>query len=302
MAVIDEVHEIVWRAKSACGGEIASGLITPASIERVLGDRHELQVRIAHLLAIFDQHVSQFAVAEINSIRLRGATPRAEMDFINRDRLFRPIGCLATLSPFDIVPLKVTEIVNNRRRLRSHLAGECVRVRLFDHVSLRSADSVLVCRSVCDPLNKACPDSGTTTVEPEFAMFPMRLIAEDRDFASIWCPNCESSSVHAIDAIEMSSEVAIHGCLASVRHWNRRHSRFQWSANVSSRRILPPRNSRFATSQASVKALVHESVPLVSFQGSGAVLPRGRNPLRRLVVSSSAICRAVCLRQLCEDS
>jgi hypothetical protein len=64
MAVVDEIHEIVGRAKAAGGGEVAGGLVTPRPVERIFCDGQQLQVGVAHLSGVVDQHVGQFAIVE----------------------------------------------------------------------------------------------------------------------------------------------------------------------------------------------------------------------------------------------
>ncbi len=64
VAVVDEVHEILRRAVAAGGGVVADGLIAPAAGERMLADRQQLDVRVAHLQAVVDQLVGQFAIGE----------------------------------------------------------------------------------------------------------------------------------------------------------------------------------------------------------------------------------------------
>ena len=49
MALIDEVPEIVWGAKATRRREEPDHLIPPRPGERVLHDRHQLDVRVTHL-------------------------------------------------------------------------------------------------------------------------------------------------------------------------------------------------------------------------------------------------------------
>ncbi len=47
MALIDEIAQVVGRAVAAGGREVAGGLVAPGVIERMLGDRQQLDVREA---------------------------------------------------------------------------------------------------------------------------------------------------------------------------------------------------------------------------------------------------------------
>ena len=62
MRLVDQVHEILRRAVAAGRGEIADDLIAPRAVERILGQRHELDMRIAHFLDIGNELVRELAV------------------------------------------------------------------------------------------------------------------------------------------------------------------------------------------------------------------------------------------------
>ena len=64
VAAVDEIHEIVGRAEAAGHRVIADRLIAPRRIERMLHDRQQFDVRVAHLLDVGNQLVRQFAIGE----------------------------------------------------------------------------------------------------------------------------------------------------------------------------------------------------------------------------------------------
>ena len=49
---VDEVGEVVGRAESRRRGEVADRLVAPAPVERVLGDRHQLDVREVRVVEV----------------------------------------------------------------------------------------------------------------------------------------------------------------------------------------------------------------------------------------------------------
>src|ERR1700675_557249 len=55
VAAVDTEHEIGGLAEAAGYGVIAERLISPRSIERMLHQRHELDMRVAHALHIGNQ-------------------------------------------------------------------------------------------------------------------------------------------------------------------------------------------------------------------------------------------------------
>ena len=61
---VDEIHEVLRRAVAAGGRIMAQRLIAPTGRQRVLVDRQQLDVRVAHLRAVLGQLVGQVAVAQ----------------------------------------------------------------------------------------------------------------------------------------------------------------------------------------------------------------------------------------------
>ena len=72
---VDEVGEVVGRAEPRRGGEVADRLITPASVERVFGDRHQLDVREMRVVEVSDELVGQLAIVEKRIAVLAAAFP-----------------------------------------------------------------------------------------------------------------------------------------------------------------------------------------------------------------------------------
>ena len=82
--VVDQVHEILRRAVARRGSEVAGGLVSPGTVERMLHDRQELDVGEAHLVDVFGESRRRLAIGERAVVFFRHAHPRAEMDFVNR--------------------------------------------------------------------------------------------------------------------------------------------------------------------------------------------------------------------------
>ena len=53
--VVDEIHEVLRRAVARARREVAGHLVAPRAVERVLHDRHQLDVREAHALHVLGQ-------------------------------------------------------------------------------------------------------------------------------------------------------------------------------------------------------------------------------------------------------
>ena len=85
--VVDEVGEVVGRAEPRRRGEVADRLVAPAPVERVLGDRQQLDVREVGVVEVSDELVGQLAIVEERIAVLAASFPRAEVNLVDRDRL-----------------------------------------------------------------------------------------------------------------------------------------------------------------------------------------------------------------------
>ncbi len=122
-------------AVAAGGGVVADRLVAPAARERMLADRQQLEVRVAHLVGS-SRPVGGPARGS-SSQRLRvvaGPPPTAEVDFVERQRRVEPVGLLATGHPVGVVPVVAVEIGDLRGGARRHLGGEAVGVGLLEHL------------------------------------------------------------------------------------------------------------------------------------------------------------------------
>ena len=63
VAMVDEVHEVERTAVAARDREVTHRLVAPTARERMLADWHQLQVGIAHFLAVIDELMGQFPIA-----------------------------------------------------------------------------------------------------------------------------------------------------------------------------------------------------------------------------------------------
>ena len=112
---VHEEHEILRRPKTTCRCEIADGLIAPGAVERMLRDRQELDVGVAHVVNVIGQAVGQFPIGQ-PAVALSGvAHPRSEMDFINGDGRGERVASAAMGHPFFIVPTVTRQIPYFRR-------------------------------------------------------------------------------------------------------------------------------------------------------------------------------------------
>jgi hypothetical protein len=64
VGAIDEITEVVGRAETRRRREVPDGLISPRAVEGMFHDRHELEMRVAHVLRIRHERVGEFAIGQ----------------------------------------------------------------------------------------------------------------------------------------------------------------------------------------------------------------------------------------------
>ncbi len=68
VAAVDKVHQVLGLAVTRGSGKVTCNLISPASVKRILGKRHKLNVGVAHIFNVGYELVSQLAVAELVAV------------------------------------------------------------------------------------------------------------------------------------------------------------------------------------------------------------------------------------------
>ena len=190
-------------------GEVAGRLVAPGAVERVLANRHELKVRVAHFVAVIHQHVGQFAVSEVPP-SIGRPLPRGKMHLVNREGLFEPIGLGTLPHPAAVLPGKVGQLEHDGSRLRRQLGVEGERVGLFDRAAVRRAEHILVHFAVADARNETRPNPGVAAMKHVAARFPAVGIRDDRNLSRIGRPDGKTRSRGTVDHVRMCPKCAIH--------------------------------------------------------------------------------------------
>src|SRR5208282_5992583 len=160
--VVHKIHEILRRAVTRRGREVASRLISPGTVERMLHDRKQFDVGETELIDVIGQAGRDLAVAERTVLLFGDAHPGAEVNLIyGHRRVQRVYGC-AFLQKGSVSP-GVVEIPDDRSRARRLLREKSHRIRLFNLVTeLGRVDVELVQPALFDAGDETFPDSRRT--------------------------------------------------------------------------------------------------------------------------------------------
>ena len=209
---LDEVAEIVRFAVAARHCVIARRLIAPRIIQRVFGQRHELDVRVVHFHDVFNQLVGQLAVSQITSVL---ALPRARVHFVNQHGVRVGRMFLFELLPLAVLPIVAFKVVNPRRGLRTLLRPKAVGI-IFQNVrTVRRKDCVFVEVALLESLNKNFPSFAVLQLNHSVdAIVPVVEVADDADGFCMRSPHREA---HALFTVAFDEVCAEHFISAIVR-------------------------------------------------------------------------------------
>ena len=128
--VVHEEHEVLRRTVARGHRIVAGHLVAPGSVQRMLHQRHQLDVCIPHLLHIFRKHHGEFAIIVKASVLLLGLLPRAEVNLVDGHRRSLEINLLPVLHVTAVSPRKIPKICDSRGRSRAKLRRVGVRIGL----------------------------------------------------------------------------------------------------------------------------------------------------------------------------
>ena len=156
MEMIHEEFKICRCAEPAGHRIVAYDLISPGIIQRMLEDRHELYMRVPHLLTILRQILRNLTV--VHEISVFMPLPGSQMHFVDRDRTrCTRMDTLACESL--IVPGVIIRIIKDRCIGRSRLTVTRIRIDLIYFRSVRSVDMVLIPVPLLRPDDIGFPDT-----------------------------------------------------------------------------------------------------------------------------------------------
>src|ERR1700676_4846452 len=220
VAAVDEFHEFRGRAVAASSGEIANCLIAPGTIEGMFHDGKQFDVGVAEIFDVGNELIAEFAVSEPAIVILGNATPRAEMDFVNRHGRFEPIFLGAAVDPLVVGPLVGVEVDDDRAGVGTQLRAEGVRIRFEgEHRALRANDFVLVDGAFAEFGNEEFPDSRrAASAHGIDAAIPVVEVADEADAARARGPNGEMNAADPFERFEVRAEFFVGVVVAAFSH------------------------------------------------------------------------------------
>ena len=220
MACIDKVHELLRVAVARGGGVIAGRLVAPGAIEGMLHERHDLDMRIAHVADVVHELHRQVIVGiELAALRGEGihgagvvavlvglalrhvtvALPRANMYLVDVKGLRHVIMAGAALEPCGVVPLVAIEGPQHTRRSRRALGLKGVWIGLVELLALVGLDEVFIELALLGSRNKAFPNCARMHGHQRVGLLiPIIKFANYVNALYIGRPNAKTPAAHTV--------------------------------------------------------------------------------------------------------
>ncbi len=204
VCAVDELGELLGFAEARRRRKLPQRLVTPRAAKRMLGDRHEFDVRKSHALRVGDQAVGQLGPVETAMAFLRDAQPGLGVHFVDGDRRARRLIGTARLDPGVVGPRKLLDLVHMRddrrgsgRPLGLHGTGVGLQRQ---RMTVAGQQFVFVARARADAGHEQLPHAGLMTQAHRMpASVPRIEVTDHRDAPRIRRPHGKAHAGHAIE-------------------------------------------------------------------------------------------------------
>ena len=229
VARIDKVHELLRVAVARRGGIVAGRLVAPGAIEGMLHERHDLDMRVAHVAHVVHELHRQVVVGvELAALRGEGihragvvavlvrlalrrvavALPRANMHLVDVQRLRHVVMAGAALEPRGVVPLIAVEGPQHARGTRRALGLKGVRIGLVELFALVGLDQIFIQLALLGARNKAFPDSARVHGHQRVGfLIPIVKFANDVNALYIGRPNAKAPAARTVLRVGMRAHL-----------------------------------------------------------------------------------------------
>ena len=229
VARIDKVHELLRVTVARRGGIVAGRLVAPGAVEGMLHERHDLDMRVAHVAHVVHELHRQVVVGvELAALRGEGihgsgvvavlvglalrrvavALPRANMHLIDIERLRHMVVAGAALEPRGVVPLVAIEGPQHARGTRRALGLKGIRIGLVELFTLVGLNKIFIELTLLGARNKAFPNSARMHGHQRVGLLiPVVKFTNDMDTLYVGRPNAKAPAARALLRVGMRAHL-----------------------------------------------------------------------------------------------
>ena len=207
---VDEEHEILRGAVTACGREEAGDLVAPGAVEGVLHHRHELDVGETRLRHVLREPRCQLAVREPPAVLLRHSHPRARVHLVDGHRGIESVAGTPRRHPLRVAP-GVVQVPDDGSGLRRGLVVDAERVGLVRPVAVKAGvHVVLVDVALAEAGYEALPDPRLAPRPEKVApLVPAVEIARHRQPLGVRRPDREVDTFGAVGGDHVRAQLVV---------------------------------------------------------------------------------------------
>src|SRR6185312_3294860 len=140
--------------------EIAGRLVAPGTVERMLANRHQLDMGKAHVENVAGEVPGDLRIAWEATRIVAEPAPGPQVQLIDRHRRAQRVGRGTPAHPFAVAPA-IVERPDARSRSRRLFAIERDRIAFFERLSIRCRDPVFVVGAGSRSGDRPLPDART---------------------------------------------------------------------------------------------------------------------------------------------
>jgi len=212
---IDEVLQVFRRAIAAGRREESRHLVAPGRVVSVFGDRHEFDMREAHLLHVLDQGLGQGAVA--GGFRRRFLPPGAQVQLVDAQRGAQRIARPPPRQPVRVGPRELAVVPHNGRVLRGRLEEEAIGVGFEHDFPPRVAELELIVRPGGHVRHEDFPHPRLPQRPHRVAAaVPVVEVAHHADAPGVGRPNRETGAGGAVQHAQLRPEFIVDAALVAL--------------------------------------------------------------------------------------
>ena len=212
---VNEIGEVLRSAIAGGRRKVARDLIAPGGIIRILHQGHQLDMGIAHLLAVFRQHVRQIAI--LGALVAEGL-PGAGMQLVDAHRAVHKIALFPLFHVGPVCPVIVV-IIDHGGGIAAVLSPGGEGVALPGKVSVCLCHSIFVEPAETDVFHKSDPNAAFNPLHGSCGGIPAVEVTDDAYAACVRRPHDEA--VHVDLGYVMAAEAEpCFLCVAGIEQIN----------------------------------------------------------------------------------
>ena len=211
MERVDERVEIVWRAESARRCEVSDRLVSPRRVERMLGDREQLDMGETHRRHVVRELRRLLAIGHPAGPIFRHTPPGSQVHFIDGNRGVMRVTPGAASHPREIGPPEGRQIPDSGRAAWSELGRKSERVGLVGQTApVRGSETELVERAIRCCRHEAMPDTRVPTPRHRVGgSIPSVEVSDHRDRRRVGRDDGEVHAICTVDMTRMRTQLVI---------------------------------------------------------------------------------------------